>query len=169
MELKSKMEWNGKILRILSVFAMAFALLAFSPVTAKAANETGNCGANGNNVTYSYNTETGKLTIFGTGKMKDYDSAAGNKSPFQSQSGIKSVEIQSDVTSVGAEAFKWCNNLNNVTIPDSVTSIGEDAFWNCEQLETVDLSNNTKLTSIGMVRLVGVSYLRRLIYRKIRN
>ena len=35
------------------------------------------------------------------------------------------------VTSIGSRAFWSCTSLTNVTIPNSVTSIGEDAFSYC--------------------------------------
>ena len=32
------------------------------------------------------------------------------------------------VTSIGDDAFYWCNILTSITIPDGVTSIGNNAF-----------------------------------------
>ena len=47
------------------------------------------------------------------------------------------------VTSIGKEAFYWCNRLTELTILGSVTSIGESAFSNCTGL--------TELTIPGSV------------------
>ena len=59
--------------------------------------QTGSCG---DNVIYSLNTETGVLTISGTGDMADY--SLDNDSPFrQNSSIIKSVIIENGVTSSG--------------------------------------------------------------------
>ncbi len=35
------------------------------------------------------------------------------------------------VTSIGEDAFCYCDALTSITIPNSVTSIGEDAFTGC--------------------------------------
>lgn len=42
--------------------------------------------------------------------------------------------IPSDVTSIGASAFRGCNKLTNIAIPDSVTSIDGGVFKNCDNL-----------------------------------
>ena len=42
--------------------------------------------------------------------------------------------IPDSVTSIGNEAFGWCESLRSVTIPDSVTSIGDSAFRDCWSL-----------------------------------
>ena len=38
------------------------------------------------------------------------------------------VTIPDSVTSIGNDAFSFCESLTSITIPDSVTSIGKDAF-----------------------------------------
>ncbi|MBQ7580977.1 MAG: leucine-rich repeat domain-containing protein, partial [Clostridia bacterium] len=92
---------------------------------------TGQCG---DNVFWSFNSSTGTLTISGTGKMYDYN---WNGSPFYENSSIKSVTIQSGVTSIGKDAFSWCSSLTSITIPDSVTNIGDSAFSGCNSLTSI--------------------------------
>jgi len=55
--------------------------------------------------------------------------------------------IPDSVTSIGNEAFSWCESLTSVTIPDSVTSIGSSAFSDCKSLTSVTIPNS--VTSIG--------------------
>ncbi len=55
--------------------------------------------------------------------------------------------IPASVTSIGAYAFEYCDNLTSVTIPNSVESIGESAFDSCRNLTSVDIPNS--VTSIG--------------------
>ena len=58
--------WTGLVLGLL------LALVCYGAATA---DDSGTCGANGNYLTWKLN-ESGVLTISGTGKMSDYDSAS---------------------------------------------------------------------------------------------
>ena len=58
--------------------------------------------------------------------------------------GIGTITFDSDVTSIGYEAFSYCTGLTSVTIPNSVTSIGERAFDLCSGLTSIQVeSDNT--------------------------
>ena len=61
--------------------------------------------------------------------------------------GCKNTIIPNSVTSIGDNAFTWCNGLTSITIPNSVTSIGEGAFRGCSELTSVVIGNS--VTSIG--------------------
>ena len=98
--------------------------------------QTGSCG---DNVTYSLDTETGVLTISGTGKMKDY---SGEDSPFYQNSNIKSVIIENGVTSIGNLAFSSCNSLIEVSLPSSIIFLGVSAFSGCENLMSISIPAN---------------------------
>ena len=111
-----------------------------------AAASSGLTGQCGDNVQYEIDASTGHVVIRGTGAMKDYEHAS--YSPFRAHSGeITSVEIQSGVTSVGANSFAFCYDLEQVSLPDSVTSIGDYSFLGCVSLCSLDVSE--KVTSIG--------------------
>ncbi len=88
----------------------------------------------------------GKLTISGTGAMKDYD-YNNNQSPVYMNSSVKKVVIEDGVTSIGNWAFYKCTSLTTITIPDSVTSIGEAAFRGCSSLTSITIPDS--VTSIG--------------------
>ena len=66
---------------------------------------------------------------------------------FSGCSGLTSIIISNNVTSVGDSAFSYCSGLTNITIPDSVTSIGDYAFRGCSGLTDIIISNG--VTSIG--------------------
>ena len=46
------------------------------------------------------------------------------------------------VTSIGVDAFQFCNLLTSVVIPNSVTSIGSYAFYFCEDLSSIMIPNS---------------------------
>ena len=101
-------------------------------------------------------TADGKLTISGTGAMKDYN-AAENLSPAYMNSNVKKVVIEDGVTSIGELAFFKCISLTNITIPDSVTCIEYAAFHGCSSLSSITIPNS--VTSIGIYAFVVCSSL----------
>jgi hypothetical protein len=62
-------------------------------------------------------------------------------------SGLATVSIPTNVTSIGASAFGNCSSLTQVEIPNSVTNIGDEAFFNCGSLK--DITIPASLGSIG--------------------
>ena len=65
--------------------------------------------------------------------------------------------IDINVTSIGADAFKNCTNLEEVIIPNSVTHIDTSAFEGCSYLQSVTLSTN--LIAIGSSAFKGCGSL----------
>ena len=60
---------------------------------------------------------------------------------------LASVTIPNSVTSIDSGAFQYCEALSSVTIPDSVTSIGGYAFYACTSLTSVTIPDG--VTDIG--------------------
>ncbi len=114
------------------------------------ASAFGSSGSCGNDITYTFNGDTGVLTISGTGEMW-------NDEIFSCEPSIKSVVIGNGVTSIGDFAFAECSNLTSVTIADSVTSIGILAFVNCTSL--TDITMPEGLTRISDEMFWGCSSL----------
>ena len=96
-------------------------------------------------VTWSLD-DAGTLTISGTGNMENYNRFA--RTPWHDKAEkIKSIIINDGVTSIGDNAFKYCNKLTSVTLPNSVTSIGDYAFEFCANLTSITIPEG--VTSIG--------------------
>ena len=66
---------------------------------------------------------------------------------YHKRPGVTRIAIPRGVTSIGAFAFSFCDELTSITIPDSVTSIGAYAFWSCESLISITIPDG--VTSIG--------------------
>lgn len=60
---------------------------------------------------------------------------------------LTSVTLPDSVTTIDYAAFEECDSLTSITIPDSVTTIGIHAFWGCIGLTSVTLPDS--VTSIG--------------------
>ncbi|MCD8358187.1 MAG: leucine-rich repeat domain-containing protein [Oscillospiraceae bacterium] len=112
-------------LKTLLILLLTLGLAVLLSTAALADDATsGTCGEN---VTWSLNTDTGVLTISGSGDMKNY---YGVDPPWDSfKDSITAAVIEDGVTSIGSFAFSWdCSSLTSVTIPNSVTTIGSYAF-----------------------------------------
>ena len=111
------------------------------------------CGANAR---YSFDSDSGVLTITGTGATEDYTSVA-NTPWYELCSQIKAVVVQSGITSVGGYAFAECENLEKVTLADTVTSIGTYAFRTDTKLTEINLENVQLLGNSSFTGCVGLS------------
>ena len=78
----------------------------------------------GDNLTWTL-TADGTMTISGEGAMKDY--SYGSPATKKKDS-VKKVVIEDGVTSIGYPAFSDCTGLESIEIPSDVTSIGDYAF-----------------------------------------
>ena len=131
-----------------------FSWLDFSSKVSATDNELATTGQCGDNVTYTFDEDTGLLTISGTGYMQNYSE---KESPFYNNGSIKSIVINNGVTSIGAHAFYYCIGLTSITIPDSVTSIAFSSFYGCTSLTSITIPNSVK--SIGSSVFSGCTSL----------
>ena len=97
-------------------------------------------GTCGDDLEWSFEVSSGKLTITGQGEMYDFEydeERWGNNI-------IRSVSLPDGLTSIGQRAFMECHLITSITIPDSVKSIGESAFYECYSLKDVDLGKGVE-------------------------
>lgn len=64
-------------------------------------------------------------------------------------SSVEKINISSDVTCIGDEAFNGCKNLKMIDIPINVTSIGKTAFYDCSSLEAVNMYDSVQYIGSG--------------------
>ena len=105
-------------------------------------------GTHGDNLTWTFDTATGVLTVTGSGEMKD----AGSKMYYpwyEYREEITSIVIGEGITTVSRSAFSSAGEaqVTSLTLPSTLKSIGYDAFYRCEELKSVTLPAG--LESIG--------------------
>lgn len=66
---------------------------------------------------------------------------------------LASIRFGSKLQSIGNRAFEYCEKLSYISIPGTVTSIGVDAFSDCESLLGVKIEDSE--TSLGRNNLFG--------------
>lgn len=119
-------------------------------------NHVGNCGSNGNNVTYSFDENSGVLTISGNGDMEEYVSS--DKTPWNTyKTLITSLVVKNGVTSVGRSAFSGTTKLTSAKLDASVTKIGENAFYNCVELTNIEMPGAESISSNAFYNCVKLT------------
>lgn len=102
------------------------------------ATRSGVCGAEDGNLTWEI-SDSGMLSISGTGEMKDYSETSPAPWPKEEVTG---VEIQAGVTSIGSYAFAGCYRMLSANISGTVDTINGHAFSGCLALSRADLSDD---------------------------
>lgn len=129
--------------RLVSVFLsiiMIFGLFSSLSVSADENNKADNCK-------WFYNDRTNQLTVFGKGRMNDYDSFV-DLAPWSKYSKkITSIEIGAGITYIGKYAFSEFTSLKKVNISYTVSEIGDAAFANSDKLSNFIVSDNSKYFS----------------------
>ena len=125
--------------RILPILMAILLVITMMPVIAGTAYAESEITVNG--VKYSLNDNDKTAAISGhttdlSGEVVIPDTVTSNGDTYT-------------VTSIGQDAFFWCEGLTSITIPKNVTSIGEGAFYRCTSLGTVGFAEGSKLESIG--------------------
>ena len=112
-------------------------------------------GSLGPELTYTLDSGTGHLVIEGRGAMTSDD-----LSNYPKREYVKTVSFPEGLTSICANAFHGCYNLQSVVLPDSVVSIGAYAFQECTNMTSVNLGKGIK--TIGDQAFIFCSNLRKV-------
>ena len=110
-------------------------------------------GSCGDNLTWEFNTETGALTISGTGAMNDYSWDPNSAPWYAHKDAITSVSFPEGITTIGAYAFVSCDNaaFTTVTIPEGVTALGVNAFYNCDGIQEITIPSTVTTIQTGAI------------------
>ncbi len=108
-------------------------------------------------VVWTFDDETGTLTLSGGVRMDDYvlkETPAFEEGYYDK---VKTIIIEEGIPNIGDNAFTHFTNVEEVVIPEGVTSIGNTAFYNCSSLKTVVMPNT--VTTIGSGTFSGCKVL----------
>lgn len=103
-------------------------------------------------------SDTGVLTIKGSGDMDDFDPkdlkewldlSAGEE--------ITKIVVKEGITSVGDYAFYKCAKVKEVSLPESLKEIGKFSFQGCTQLKKIKIPSGVAV--IGEGAFYGCSFL----------
>ncbi|MCI9443099.1 MAG: leucine-rich repeat protein [Oscillospiraceae bacterium] len=174
--------------RMLAVILALCLALGMLPGTAWAAENSGPCGIDGDNVSdtvmWQLDTATGVLTINGNGDMRGFAittppwsgrtktaiiengvTSVGPYSFYNEYGGfnaLTNVTIPESVTLIGDAAFAYCHGLTHVTIPEGVLTIGNIAFEFCDELTSITIPSS--MTTIERMAFYACSSLTDVYY-----
>lgn len=129
-------------------------VLPVLPVKAEETPYSGSCGADGADITWTFDYGTNALTLTGSGAMEDYyyDSSQGPSTIapwFKYQHNITEINIDDNITYIGSSAFYGLYKVTGTLhLPDKLEGIGKYAFYYCNWFEP-ELAFPETLETIG--------------------
>ena len=97
----------------------------------------------GTSLHYSYDFETGTMTITGTGMLPDTEIYP--EFVYSVEYQINKLVLPSGLTGIGTYNFAYFTALTFLKIPDGVAILKESAFEECYALETVEIPSSTAI------------------------
>lgn len=124
---------------------------------------TGVCGAQGDNLTWTFDVSTGVLTIEGSGDMANYFRTGDTTNAPWSEFGeiITGLSLPENITYIGSWAIYDCRGLTYVSVPGSVTRLDDYALssrsvrniWVNEGVTSIDYRALTECTALYSIHL----------------
>ena len=129
-------------------------MLTWIPYEAGTTPEIVTSGSCGDDLTWSFDEASGKLTIIGSGAMEEFNSGAPWK---QFRNDILSIQLDDRITHISSSAFEGCSRLRTVNIPKSLQATneygqdGQFAFRDCVSLDCeIVIPDGVMVTAYGM-------------------
>ena len=136
-------------------------------------------GKAGDRISWTFDENSGILTLEGKGKMKDrlYSGefnyirndvrrvvvgegiTSTGENAFSHMPNLTSVVLPSTLQEIGDGAFSHCTALPEIKIPDRVERIGSWAFSTCYNLEEITIPDSVNPNLVGVGVLYGCSVL----------
>ena len=129
------------------------------PRAAEAEILTGFCGAEGENISYTLDTESGELTLAGSGRMADYNEGSYNNRTPWGNGNLQRVVVGEGITHLGNDAFSYDSGsrLVSVTLPSTLVSIGGVQSNHTRQVAAVAAKLGLKVVSPAKLGRISAS------------
>lgn len=128
------------------LMALAMSVSFLGGISALAEETSGECGIN---VNWSFDEQTGMLTISGSGAIDDYYY---DKKPWEHLAqAVTALVVEPGIVGIGEYAFYGLTNMTQVSLPDGLVSIGNYAFAKCEALTRIDIPDSVWAMGDGML------------------
>ncbi len=139
---------------ILSLVLAVLMLMSVAPLSVSAAEYSGECGAEGDNVTWEIDVNTGTLFINGIGDMADYTQIWDVPwFSYRETPGFRCIVVGEGITSIGDNAF-ISTNVAKITLSSTVKEFGFSPFRVYSDTSIIIDENNPYL----MIDDYGVIY-----------
>ena len=129
------------------LLALCLTLALAAPALAMETEEPVTSGTCGKDITWNFDTETGTLTLTGTGNTKTYqsDGVLSRQAPWAHlREQITTIVVGEGITSLYPGPFCHCTSLTSVSLPSTLVNISDDAFYGCTSLTEIELPANLK-------------------------
>lgn len=123
------------LLLILTMVVLCFAVGVMASAEDRAIIDSGECGAQGDNVIWTL-YDDGELVISGEGKTE--------KITHLEQEKVKNLIIEDGITELGEGAFAFFDYMEMVFISDTVEVIDDNAFNSCHNIISFIVSDNNQ-------------------------
>ncbi|MBR0466016.1 MAG: leucine-rich repeat protein [Clostridia bacterium] len=133
----------ASFLAVLISIAVCFAFLPLVSF-AETPSTSGTCG---DNLAWSFDTSTGKLSFTGSGQMNNYDAKLDDELGIRITTApwgcfyndVKEIDLYTSVANVGNYAFYGMTAVEEVGMTAGMSIIGKGAFENCTSLKSIVL------------------------------
>lgn len=140
---------------LMAAVCLLCGVLLFNVTTVSAAQTSGTCG---DDITWTFDGETGTLTFSGTGWMSYplpappsfeedplYFTNVDPVAPWADIRGsIKKIVVSEGIKNLYEKAFTDCYNVTEVSLPSTLIEIGEKVFYGCRSLRSVTIPEGTR-------------------------
>ena len=126
--------------RIFCIALTAFLMMSLFVFPVSAENASGTCGEN---ATWTFDSDTGTLTISGTGvAVGEPGDSSDSYAKYREK--IVNVVVEEGITEIAEPGFPRLYNMQTLTLPDSLVTLGRATFMWCDDLKEIRFGMNLR-------------------------
>ena len=98
--------------------------------------------------TFTWSDNNTKVTISGTGAIRDYNTTTDYSPAFAKRTTLTTVVVAEGITHLGKYLFYSCSNITSVQLPSTLVSIAQQVFEPCTSMAEIHASTPNDWASI---------------------